>query len=63
MVIIVWAIIYLICKASTNYKLDNYNRNNVSMGKMAQDLGSKSYAEIRCNVVSGKYDKDANFRI
>lgn len=63
MVIIVWAIVYFLCKCNTNYRLDSYDMNKVSMGKMSQDLGTKSTAEIRRNVVSGKYDKDANFRI
>ena len=63
MVIIVWLIIYLICTSRTNYQLDNYDMNKVSMGKMSQDLGKKSTSEIRRNVVSGKYNKDANFRI
>ena len=63
--LILLLIILAICgisKASTNAKLDNYDMSKVSIGKMSMDSG-KSKAEIRRNLVAGKYDKDDKWKI
>lgn len=60
--VIVLLVIWGISRAVTNAKLDNYDMNNVSIGKMSMDSG-KSKSEIRRNLVNGKYDKDDKWKI
>lgn len=57
-VLVVWGI----SRSNTNRKLDNYDMSKVSIGKMSMDSG-KSKAEIRRNLVAGKYDKDDKWKI
>lgn len=58
----IFVAIYLIGKASLDHKMDNYDMSKVSIGKMSMDAG-KSHAEIRRNMVNGKYDKDNKWKI
>ena len=43
-------------------KVNNYDMNKVSYGKMSMDSG-KSVGEIKKNLVNGKYDKDDKWKI
>ncbi|MDD4689628.1 MAG: hypothetical protein PHE51_07795 [Eubacteriales bacterium] len=60
--IVIVIIYFAVSRGSVNQKLENYDMSKVSIGKMACDTG-KSHHEIRKNLVNGKYDKDANWKI
>lgn len=59
-IVLVFFTFYSIINAHN--RLEHYDMNKVSMGKMSQDIG-KSQSEIRRNLINGKYDKDDKFRI
>ena len=57
--IIIIAIIYFGCKASTNYKVDHKNPLDVDNSKMTRDIcNGVSQSEIRRRYGNGYYDKD-----
>ena len=58
-VILVFVVIYLVCKANFNYKVDNYPISKVDSSKMISDKVSNnlSNAQVQRNMINGKYDK------
>lgn len=57
--IVILGTIWLIGIASFNSSFNNYDKSNVSIGKMAQD-SNKSVYEVKRNMMAGKYNKDNN---
>lgn len=57
--LIIFAIIYFVCKASTEAKVDRKNPLDIDNTKMTRDIcNGVSQAEIRRRYGNGYYDKD-----
>lgn len=57
--LIIIGIIWAVCKASLNSKVDNYPIDRVDTSKMISDkvMNNLSDAQVQRNMVNGKYDK------
>ena len=60
MCIIVFGGIALWQKSKVNSQFEHFDSSNISIGKMAQDVGKCSKFQTRKNMIAGKYDKDSN---
>lgn len=61
-VLIIFYVLYKLNKRETNKKVEYYDFNKISIGKLAQDTG-KSEAYKRAKMVCGGYDKDDKWEI
>ncbi len=60
--IITIALIYIGRKIYIEAKVNSYDLDKVSIGKMAMDAG-KSPSQIKSKMASGGYDKDSKWKI
>lgn len=61
-VLIIFYVLYKLSQRETNKKVEHYDFNKISIGKLAQDAG-KSEAYKRAKMAQGGYDKDDKWKI
>lgn len=56
--LIIFTVIYFVCKSNFNNKVDNYDITKVNTSKMVADKVNNhlSYSQVQRNMINGKYD-------